>query len=154
MPNPLLDTQLWFEQAVPEPGTKNVNAQTGCHFEEVAEMLDQMRGNNSATDQFITMAVYHIRGLADHLKSAGEPLAYSVIDHTKFLDALCDQVVTAVGTSHMHGYDTQGAMTEVNASNFSKFVDGKPVFNENNKIMKGPDYFEANLGPFASNPRF
>lgn len=154
MSNPLLDTQLWFEQAVPEPEVRNVNAQTGCHFEEVFEMLDEMVGTTTESYKLINEARTAIKRLADHLKSAGEPLAYSVANHTKFLDALCDQVVTAVGTSHMHGYDTQGAMIEVNASNFSKFVDGKPVFNENNKIMKGPDYFEANLEPFASNPRF
>jgi len=48
----------------------------------------------------------------------------------------------------MLGYQIHGAMLEVNASNFSKFVDGEPVFNEDRKIMKGPDYFKPDLKKF------
>ena len=145
MPNPLFDTQLWFEKAVPQPGTKNVNVQTGVHFEEVAEMLDQMQGTTNEASLLIGQAFYALKELGDYLKQSDEKLKYVVRDRVEFLDALCDQIVTAVGTAHMQNLPIHGAMIEVNASNFSKFVDGEPVFNEDRKIMKGPDYFKPDL---------
>lgn len=45
----------------------------------------------------------------------------------------------------MMGFDMVGALKEVNASNYSKFENGKPVFNEQGKIAKGKDYFKPNL---------
>jgi hypothetical protein len=39
-------------------------------------------------------------------------------------------------------------MAEVNASNWSKFVDGHPLFDTNQKIQKGPDYVKARLEPY------
>lgn len=148
MPNPLFDTQLWFEKAVPAPGTKNVNVQTGVHFEEVAEMLEQMRGTTPEAVHFIGAAITSLKMLADYLKQSDEKLKYVVGDPVEFLDALCDQIVTAVGVAHMQNLPIHGAMIEVNASNFSKFVDGEPVFNEDRKIMKGPDYFKPDLKKF------
>ena len=40
------------------------------------------------------------------------------------------------------------ALHEVNRSNWSKFVDGNPVFDENMKIVKGPNYFKPDLSKF------
>ena len=71
-------------------------------------------------------------------------------EHEKqeLLDALCDQIVTAVGVAHMLGMDIEGALNEVNNSNWSKFEDGEPVFNEQGKIAKGRDYFAPDLTRF------
>ena len=55
MPNPLLDTKVWFELAVPHPTTKNINAQTGVHFEEVVEMLDELGGLSPESQQQLLM---------------------------------------------------------------------------------------------------
>lgn len=148
MPNPLFDTQLWFEKAVPQPQTKNVNVQTGVHFEEVAEMLEQMQGTTPEAHAYIGQAIHGLLELANYLKQSDEKLKYTVKDPVEFLDALCDQIVTAVGTAHMHSLPIHGAMIEVNASNFSKFVDGEPVFNADRKIMKGPGYFKPDLKKF------
>ena len=48
----------------------------------------------------------------------------------------------------MHVYNISRAMKEVNGSNYSKFVDGYPVFEDNQKIKKGPDYYKAVLEPY------
>lgn len=69
-------------------------------------------------------------------------------DKTELLDALCDQIVTAVGVAHMFGMNIEGALTEVNRSNWSKFVNEAPVFDENGKIAKGPDYTPPDLTEF------
>ena len=148
MPNPLLDTKVWFELAVPNPTTKNINAQTGCHFEEVTEMLDELDGLTVESYRLIETAKVHLKRLATFLKQAGDTKQIEVKSHVKLLDALCDQVVTATGVAHMHGYAFLPAMNEVNGSNFSKFVDGMPIFKEGGKIAKGPMFFEPDLTRF------
>lgn len=144
----------WFGKAVPNPEKQNVNAQTGCHFEEVGEMLDEMVGTTTTSYKLINEARDAVKRLAEHLKANDSELLYEVKDHVKLVDALCDQIVTGVGVGHMWGYLMVSAQTEVNRSNNSKFVDGQPVFNENKKIMKGPEYFKADLAPFVAFPRF
>lgn len=136
----------WFTRAVPKIEERNQRVQTGVHFEEVAEMLDELSSTDSVTEAHITQARNAIRELATHLKKNVVPL--SVRDCVGYLDALCDQIVTASGVGHMHTFDMLGAMAEVNGSNWSKFVDGLPIFDENGKIQKGPDYYEADLRIF------
>lgn len=129
----------WFRAAVPTPTEKNRAVQLGVHFEEVAEMLNSIGAGAE------TMVM---DSLAESLKSTSPP-SLALIDRKEMLDALCDQIVTAVGVAHMFGMDIVGALTEVDASNWSKFnEDGKPDFDENGKIKKGPGYFKPALGPF------
>ncbi|MNL46424.1 hypothetical protein D3C87_1691330 [compost metagenome] len=65
------------------------------------------------------------------------------------LDSICDQIVTGTGVAHTLDYDIVGAMTEVNRSNFSKFDDaGLPIYNEQGKVMKGPNYSPAELSAY------
>ena len=132
--------KLWFERAVPNPTDKNRAVQIGVHFEEVAEMAHAM--NASILSNALTMA-------SDALKrDASIALDDFRINRKELLDALCDQIVTTVGVAHMFGMDIGGALSEVNRSNWSKFVDGQPVFNEQRKIAKGPNYAPPNLEPF------
>jgi predicted HAD superfamily Cof-like phosphohydrolase len=143
-------TKEWFELAVPEPELRNFNSQLGCHLEEVTEMLECLEGETSHSNYLLSNAFHSLYILSQHLKdnSAFKLVKVSEGDEELFLDALCDQVVTATGVAHMMGHDFIGAMNEVNRSNFSKFVDGKPVFNTNSKIIKGKDYSEPDLKPF------
>ncbi|WAK44967.1 putative phosphohydrolase [Erwinia phage Fifi067] len=150
----LRDTVRWFNAAVPEPTIQNVNAQTGVHFEEVAEMLEQMVGTTPETYRLIQEAEAALKSLAKALKANGDHLLFEVTDNVLMLDALCDQIVTATGTGYMLGYLMVSGMQEVNRSNFSKFQDGVPVFDQNKKIVKGQEYFRADLAPFAAAPRF
>jgi predicted HAD superfamily Cof-like phosphohydrolase len=66
----------------------------------------------------------------------------------ELLDALCDQIVTAVGVAYMMGMDIEGALAEVNRSNWSKFEGGVPVFNEQGKIAKGVEYTPPELSDY------
>lgn len=59
--------------------------------------------------------------------------------------AIADQVVTAVGVAHCAHMKPVEAAAEVDRSNWSKFVDGKPVRDANCKIKKGPYYTPPNL---------
>ena len=146
----LLDTKTWFEKAVPEPSRKNFTTQLGVHYEEVAESLEELSSYYSEINTLISKAKAALEDLASALKadedSVKVPTGYRA---DNFLDALCDQIVTATGTGHMLGYDMVGAMTEVNRSNFSKFDEqGNPIFNENRKIMKGENYTKPVLAPY------
>lgn len=141
--NQIAEIKKWFELAVPEPTERNKCVQIGCHYEEVGEMF--AASGDEHMSESLEEAAYEFKNVSD------EEIAKnwaSDFDERELLDALCDQIVTAVGVAHMFGFDIVGALAEVNRSNFSKFVDGKPVFNEHGKISKGKGYTPPNLEPF------
>ena len=144
----LLEVDDWFEEAIPAPTTKNVHTQLGCHFEEVAEMVHTLTANDLKTSLLLLKAHDALHALGNHLKASDNVVSVAPKDQVDLLDALCDQIVTAVGVGYMLKLDVPFALEEVNDSNWSKFVDGKPIFDLNGKIQKGPDYFKANLTPF------
>ena len=137
----------WFKKAVPEPNNKNIHTQLGVHFEEVAEMLLALNGGDDQTEVLLHNAYLANHLLAEHLKNNVGALNLDMTTESKveLLDALCDQIVTATGVGHMMNMRLPAALEEVNASNYSKFVNGEPIFNENKKIMKGPNYFKPSL---------
>ena len=64
-------------------------------------------------------------------------------------DALTDILYVTYGAGHAYGIDLDKCFNEVQRSNMSKLGDdGKPIYNEKGKIMKGPKYFEPNLKQF------
>lgn len=128
----------WFELAVPAPTDKNRNVQFGVHVEEGAEMFD-------AIGEPVIAASMHDLGEA---YKKGEAQLREV-NRDLLLDSLCDQIVTAIGVAHMFGLNINGALAEVNRSNYSKFVDGKPIFDANGKIAKPTTYSPPNLTPFV-----
>ncbi len=132
----------WFKKAVPEPTEKTQMVQVGCHFEEFSEMLLAI-GFDSDSD-----SVAEIELIADRFKMAVVADFTDDINKIELLDSLCDQIVTAVGVAHMLGMDIEGALDEVNRSNWSKFENGSPVFDGNGKIKKGASYFKPDLTRF------
>lgn len=133
--------KTWFELAVPAPTDKNRAVQFGVHLEEVAEMLRALfPGSNQVADLLELKATFF---------KAEYPGVFENYERVELLDSLADQIVTAVGVAHMFGLDISGALAEVNRSNFSKFVDGKPVFDANGKIAKPATYSKPDLTPFV-----
>ena len=64
-------------------------------------------------------------------------------------DALTDILYVTYGAGHAYGIDLDKCFAEVQKSNMSKLGnDGKPIYNEKGKVMKGPKYFEPNLKQF------
>lgn len=141
------ETKKWFEVAAPIPTDTSRSVQTGCHFEEVAEMLESLNSGSDILNMHIKSAIISLENVSDKLKFNHAPVKPRCpVEH---LDSLCDQIVTAVGVAHMYGYDIVGALAEVNRSNFSKFQNGEPIFNEHGKIAKGADYTPPNLSGFV-----
>ena len=64
-------------------------------------------------------------------------------------DALTDILYVTYGAGHAFGIDLDKCFAEVQNSNMSKLdKNGKPIYNENGKVMKGPNYFQPNLQKF------
>tara|TARA_B100000401_G_scaffold241387_1_gene163722 strand:+ start:299 stop:673 length:375 start_codon:yes stop_codon:yes gene_type:complete len=70
-------------------------------------------------------------------------------DLLEVADALTDLLYVTYGAGHAFGIDLNKCFNEVQNSNMSKLgEDGKPIFNEFGKVMKGPNYFKPDLGKF------
>ena len=72
-------------------------------------------------------------------------------DIVEVADALTDILYVTYGAGHSFGIDLDNCFSEVQRSNMSKLgIDGKPIYNEDGKVMKGPNYFQPNLTKFLS----
>ena len=72
-------------------------------------------------------------------------------DIKEVADALTDILYVTYGAGHAFGIDLDKCFEEVQNSNMSKLgIDGKPIYNNNGKVMKGPNYFEPNLNKFVA----
>ena len=72
-------------------------------------------------------------------------------DLLEVADALTDILYVTYGTGHAFGIDLDKCFEEVQNSNMSKLDDnGKPIYNESGKVMKGPNYFKPDLSKFVS----
>ncbi len=66
-------------------------------------------------------------------------------------DALTDILYVTYGAGHAFGINLDQCFEEVQKSNMSKLGnDGKPIYNEHGKVMKGPNYFKPDLNKFLT----
>ena len=73
-------------------------------------------------------------------------------DILEVADALTDILYVAYGAGHAFGINLDKCFNEVQESNMSKLdSDGKPIYNESGKVMKGPNYFKPDLNKFFKN---
>lgn len=140
----ITQTTRWFEFAHGDQGHQKRTVQLGVHFEEVVEMLAAIKSEDIHAEVLLASAQAAMASLSQYLK-ANSKTVHIKADRTLLLDSLCDQTVTAAGVAYDYGFQFPQALREVNRSNFSKFVNGAPVFDENGKIKKGPDYTPPNL---------
>ncbi len=72
-------------------------------------------------------------------------------DLKEVADALTDILYVTYGAGHAFGINLDECFDEVQKSNMSKLgADGKPIYNEKGKVMKGPHYFKPNLKKFTT----
>ena len=72
-------------------------------------------------------------------------------DLLEVADALTDILYVTYGAGHAFGIDLDKCFEEVQKSNMSKLgEDGKPIYNESGKVMKGPKYFKPDLTKFVN----
>ena len=71
-------------------------------------------------------------------------------DIKEVADALTDILYVTYGAGHAFGINLDKCFKEVQNSNMSKLgLDGKPIYDDKGKVMKGPNYFKPNLGKFV-----
>ena len=71
-------------------------------------------------------------------------------DLLEVADALTDILYVTYGAGHAFGIDLDKCFEEVQNSNMSKLDEnGKPIYNESGKVMKGPNYFKPDLSKFV-----
>ena len=72
-------------------------------------------------------------------------------DLLEVADALTDILYVTYGAGHAFGIDLDQCFEEVQNSNMSKLDEnGKPIYNNSGKVMKGPNYFKPDLSKFVS----
>ena len=121
------------------------------NFENVKKFM-QIFGQEVRTkasfpnDKIISLRLDLIREELSELKEAIEKK-----DIKEVADALTDILYVTYGAGHAFGINLDKCFEEVQNSNMSKLgSDGKPIYNEYGKVMKGPDYFKPNLSKFVA----
>jgi predicted HAD superfamily Cof-like phosphohydrolase len=87
----------------------------------------------------------------DLIKEELEELGQAIKDKDikEVADALTDILYVTYGAGHAFGIDLDKCFEEVQSSNMSKLdANGRPIYNENGKVMKGPNYFKPDLSKF------
>ena len=121
------------------------------NFENVKKFLQifgqEVRSNASfPNDKIINLRLDLIREELLELEEAIEKK-----DIKEVADALTDILYVTYGAGHAFGINLDKCFEEVQNSNMSKLgADGKPIYNEHGKVMKGPSYFKPNLNKFVA----
>ena len=99
-----------------------------------------------STDKINSLRYDLIKEELEELKEAMENK-----DLLEVADALTDILYVTYGAGHAFGIDLDKCFAEVQSSNMSKLgEDGKPIYNESGKVMKGPKYFKPDLTKFVN----
>ena len=135
-----ISTDEWFAVVLENdaPGTDRFPVQLGCHLEEVVEMLVELELADELSQELETAAA-SLTKVADAIKTARVEVGTK--NEVAFNDSVLDQRVTGTGLLKMMGVDVAEDVARVDVANFTKFVDGKPLYKEGGKITKGPNFW-------------
>ena len=99
-----------------------------------------------SSDKINKLRIDHIEEELEELKDAIHKK-----DLKETVDALTDILYVVYGAGHAFGVNLDKCFEEVQNSNMSKLDEnGKPIYNEHGKVMKGPNYFKPDLSKFVS----
>ena len=121
------------------------------NFESVKKFMEtfgqEIKEKAGFPDEKITSLRYDlINEELDELKEAMDNK-----DIKEVADALTDILYVTYGAGHAFGINLDNCFKEVQNSNMSKLgEDGKPIYNDKGKVMKGPNYFKPDLGKFVT----
>ena len=121
------------------------------NFERVKKFMEtfgqEIKEKASFPNDKITSLRYDlIKEELDELKEAIDKK-----DIKEVADALTDILYVTYGAGHAFGINLDKCFEEVQNSNMSKLGnDGKPIYNDKGKVMKGPNYFKPNLSKFVA----
>ena len=119
------------------------------NFEKVGTFMktfgQEVKENSSfSTDEINELRINLIKEELDELIEA-----MNKKDLIEVADALTDILYVTYGAGHAFGINLDECFQEVQNSNMSKLDNnGKPIYNDKGKVMKGPNYFKPNLSKF------
>ena len=121
------------------------------NFESVKKFMEtfgqEIKEKASFPDDKITSLRYEL--IKEELGELKE--AMDKKDIKEVADALTDILYVTYGAGHAFGIDLDKCFEEVQNSNMSKLdSNGKPIYNDKGKVMKGPNYFKPDLGKFVA----
>ena len=121
------------------------------NFEKVKLFMDTYGQEVKDKAEFSDAKTNKLR--IDLIKEELEELTQAMNDKNllEVADALTDILYVTYGAGHAFGIDLDKCFDEVQSSNMSKLgEDGKPIYNESGKVMKGPNYFKPDLLKFIN----
>ena len=119
------------------------------NFEKVGAFMktfgqDVKQSSSFSTDKINALRVSLIKEELDELIEA-----MNKKDLVEVADALTDILYVTYGAGHAFGINLDKCFEEVQNSNMSKLDnDGRPIYNDKGKVMKGPNYFKPDLSKF------
>ena len=119
------------------------------NFQKVKNFMEKFGQEVKSSPSFSSPKINELRynlikEELDELKQALENK-----DLLEAADALTDILYVTYGAGHAFGIDLDACFNEVQDSNMSKLgKDGKPIYNDQGKVMKGPNYFKPDLTKF------
>ena len=121
------------------------------NFERVKKFMEtfgqEIREKASFPDDKVSSLRYDL--IKEELNELRE--AIDKKDLKEVADALTDILYVTYGAGHAFGINLDRCFEEVQNSNMSKLGDdGKPIYNDKGKVMKGPNYFKPNLNKFVA----
>ena len=121
------------------------------NFEKVGTFMKTFGQEVKESSSFSTDKINQLR--LSLIKEELEELsdAMQKKDLIEVADALTDILYVTYGAGHAFGINLDKCFDEVQNSNMSKLgKNGKPIYNEYGKVMKGPNYFKPNLDKFVA----
>lgn len=146
-------TYNWLDTALPTINGRNASVQLGCILEEVHELLSALRdsGVTSIQPDLLHALENHAEMFKKHHYERIVDSLESIWDNSEtrrdIVDALADINVTTTSFGRQMYVHVPTALDIVNNSNYSKFEDGKPVYDPYGKVMKGRNYIAPELSP-------
>ena len=119
------------------------------NFEKVKIFMETFGQEVKKTSSLSTPKINDLRISLIHEELEELKQAIKDNDIKEVADALTDILYVTYGAGHAFGIDLDKCFDEVQNSNMSKLGDnGKPIYNEFGKVMKGPKYFRPDLKKF------
>ena len=119
------------------------------NFDDVKNFMETYGQEVKIKPSFPSEKIVQLR--YDLIKEELDELSLAINDKdiVEVADALTDLLYVVYGAGHAFGIDLDKCFAEVQRSNMSKLgEDGNPIYNENGKVMKGPNYSKPNLKQF------
>ncbi len=121
------------------------------NFESVRKFMETFGQEIKQKAEFPSLKISSLR--YELIKEELEELKIAIKknDIKEVADALTDILYVTYGAGHAFGIDLDKCFKEVQNSNMSKLGhDGKPIYNDKGKVMKGPNYFKPDLSKFVA----